>query len=191
MRIRRDVPVIQKRKFSRDPRTDAGRPRGPAFSFLFFFRGGWGKAPPTEPGRRALVVDQACWDKTRSRGRFGRGTSVRNGRAGPTADRRSKRARRPIRRTKSQLVNGCEGRVNNMAEPGTGACARAHEPVARRRRQCRIGGAPPRYLPCRTGTSLGSRSTVCTRSTAQSTGLVPSGTFYRQKYERKTSADEN
>lgn len=50
-----------------------------------------------------------------------------------------------------------------------GRTERAREPVTHGgggggRRRRRIGGAPPsRYLPCRTGTSLGSRSTACTR----------------------------
>jgi len=64
-----------------------------------------------------------------------------------------------------------------MAEPGARARARTRCATAAATR--RIDGTPPRYLPCRTGTSLGSRSTVCTRSAAQSIGLVPSGTFYR------------
>lgn len=58
--------------------------------------------------------------------------------------------------------------VNNMAESDAGTRC------ARRRR------APPtRRLPCRTGTSLGSRSTACIHSVVQSTGLVPLGRFCR------------
>jgi len=50
----------------------------------------WGGGAPPGPGQlggRRAQVDGARRDQTRSRGRFGRGTSVRNGRAGPTAGR--------------------------------------------------------------------------------------------------------
>lgn len=79
--------------------------------------------------------------------------------------------------TKSGRPQGSEDRDDGRKQYGR--TERAREPVARGGGGAVSAGAPPRYLPCRTGTSLGSRSTAYTRSAAQSIGLVPSGTFYR------------
>lgn len=92
--------------WSAGPADDAGRGRAD---------GTW-RAGPSVRARSRL----GAWDVTRSRGRFGRGKRVHNGRAGPRATLRSKRTTggRPAGTTEPTVP---AADVNNMAEPSARA----------------------------------------------------------------------
>jgi len=86
----RDIPIIRKWIF---PRETCGRMPAAGRDDSFFE--GRGKR---RQGRGSLEagarLDGARQDETRSRGQFGRGTNVRNGRAGPTVGTRPSADRR-------------------------------------------------------------------------------------------------